>query len=127
MGICLSRKKEYIYPYQLDDNNTDNIIKGRLHINNNKYFYTTIYFYKNNLYIMNEKLHKIINYKYILCWDNNLNNFRISFKIIEDKKILIYKLYLYKNKDNKTILNKIKNNKTILNKIKDNKTILNKK
>tara|TARA_Y100000741_G_scaffold181886_1_gene138234 strand:- start:9034 stop:9414 length:381 start_codon:yes stop_codon:yes gene_type:complete len=121
MGICLSRKKKYIYPYHLDDNNIDNIIKGRLHVNNNKYFYTTIYFYKNYLYIINEELHKIINYKNILCWDNNLNNFWISFKIIEGKKILIYKLYLYKNKDNKIILNKIKDNKIILNKIKDNK------
>ena len=94
----------------------DYIIKGRLHINNKKHFSTTIYFNKNNLYIINKNLQKIIYYKNILFYNNNSNNLWISFKIIEDNKIFLYKLYLYKNKYNKNIFNEI--NKNINNYIK---------
>ena len=117
MGLCMSRKKKYIYQSELNNNiyeyelynNIDNIIKGRLHINNKKYFSTTIYFYENYLYIINEKFNKIIYYKQILYWNNNLDNLLINFEVMEDKKMLLYRLYLYKNTYNRNVFKKINN------------------
>ena len=74
MGSCISKKNNYPYLSELKDNSelidnskTSNdkiyfIINGRLHINNEKYYYTKIYFYEDYLYIKNDNFQEEISY-----------------------------------------------------------------
>lgn len=105
MGTCISKKNNYPYSSELIDNSeTSNdkiyfIIEGRLHINNEKNYYTKIYFYEDYLYIKNNRINEEISYYKIKSWSfDEKKKLWKFYEIKKEEQLYSYEIYLYPDK-----------------------------
>ena len=104
MGLCLSKKQPILDKLIIENSYDKSLfyIRGELYINNINFYNTIIYFYEDYLYLVSPKGKHNISYYKIHSWGYNKDRTCLKFHIYkENKKLIIYNLFMYGDKRDK--------------------------